>query len=354
VFNLNFKGLCSYNKLNLYIICLSLFLYLNIAWFILIIHSIGDFDSWSSFKPMEQSLAEEQLFIPPLLIFGVYPLLLSIHSFACLLINLICSRDYASMTSWHRNSFIRLFTNMIYAACVIPFFAKLVSSYNSEESLSRSDVAHALIPICVLSGLMLCQLSCVYHRNAAYQAIISLCFLLQFVLNQFEEIDTKFVVLPTLIAFLTIDVFYLKISTFTKLKEQEGSQSNVVSISSEKTIGSQKSMTLRTQPEVACSDKIIKLSLVLQAIISILVSLGIYAYTAGISTNKNLLGWSILIKSICMVPFITFEYYLIMFEHIFVDASHFSSSLASSSFLDIEKQSPFASRQTLKKSVSPN
>jgi hypothetical protein len=38
-----------------------------------------------------------------------------------------------------------------------------------------------------------------------------------------------------------------------------------------------------------------------------------------------------------MVPFIVFEYYLILFEHIFVDTSHFMSSLASMAFIS---QSP--------------
>ena len=35
-----------------------------------------------------------------------------------------------------------------------------------------------------------------------------------------------------------------------------------------------------------------------------------------------------------MAPFITFEYYLLMFEHLMVDTSHYMGSLASSSFLE--------------------
>lgn len=35
----------------------------------------------------------------------------------------------------------------------------------------------------------------------------------------------------------------------------------------------------------------------------------------------------IIMKAIFMVPFITFEYYLIVFEHIFVDSAHYMSSI---------------------------
>ena len=42
---------------------------------------------------------------------------------------------------------------------------------------------------------------------------------------------------------------------------------------------------------------------------------------------------SMLVKSVTMVPFLAFEYYLIMFENIFVDTSHLMSGPYSTAFL---------------------
>ena len=50
----------------------------------------------------------------------------------------------------------------------------------------------------------------------------------------------------------------------------------------------------------------------------------------------NNLMWKIVVaKCACMTPFITFEYYLIMFEHLFVDTSHYMSSVSSLNFISI-------------------
>ena len=40
-----------------------------------------------------------------------------------------------------------------------------------------------------------------------------------------------------------------------------------------------------------------------------------------------------------MVPFIVFEYYLIMFEHIFVDTSHFMTSVTENNFISLKSPS---------------
>lgn len=43
------------------------------------------------------------------------------------------------------------------------------------------------------------------------------------------------------------------------------------------------------------------------------------------------------VKAFCMVPFVIFEYYLILCEHLFVDASHYMSSMnAQNIFLDVQ------------------
>ena len=51
-----------------------------------------------------------------------------------------------------------------------------------------------------------------------------------------------------------------------------------------------------------------------------------------------------IIKTLSMVPFIVYEYYLIMFEHIFVDTSHFMSSINSMTFLS--NNSPALKKQS--------
>ena len=60
-------------------------------------------------------------------------------------------------------------------------------------------------------------------------------------------------------------------------------------------------------------------------------------------------------KSLCLVPFVTFEYYLILFEHLFVDSSHYVSSLASASFLENYQASPSSrgSRRVISAAISP-
>ena len=44
-----------------------------------------------------------------------------------------------------------------------------------------------------------------------------------------------------------------------------------------------------------------------------------------LTESVEIIKISLIIKCIAMVPFITFEYYLILFEHLFVDTSHYMS-----------------------------
>jgi len=48
-----------------------------------------------------------------------------------------------------------------------------------------------------------------------------------------------------------------------------------------------------------------------------------------------------MVKCLAVAPFITFEYYLILFEHIFVDTSHLISGPSNQTFIS---QSPAGSR----------
>lgn len=63
-----------------------------------------------------------------------------------------------------------------------------------------------------------------------------------------------------------------------------------------------------------------------------------------------------MIKAFCLVPFITFEYYLILFEHLFVDASHHQAHIQSQieklEYMDIKRQN-MASNVNSRLSAAP-
>ena len=44
--------------------------------------------------------------------------------------------------------------------------------------------------------------------------------------------------------------------------------------------------------------------------------------------KKDLFRYGIITKAICLVPFVIFEYYLILCEHVFIDASHYMNSFS--------------------------
>ena len=85
LFSLDFVGLCSYNKFNLVVMMLNIFVYAHSIFFIV------SYNLWLLF-----------------LVFGLYPMVLSLVSLIALLHNLLCSRDYANLSAWHRNSIILL------------------------------------------------------------------------------------------------------------------------------------------------------------------------------------------------------------------------------------------------------
>lgn len=44
--------------------------------------------------------------------------------------------------------------------------------------------------------------------------------------------------------------------------------------------------------------------------------------------KSDLFKWGCIVKAICLVPFVIFEYYLILCEHVFIDASHYMNSFS--------------------------
>ena len=117
VFSLSCRGLWSYNILNLYILLLCLFVYAHAVWFGLLLVSSSQGNFLEKFRIFDKETARSLLALPLLLIFGVYPLILSILSFLILLCNLVGGRYYEMMYSWHRNSFLKLMTSYIIRQC---------------------------------------------------------------------------------------------------------------------------------------------------------------------------------------------------------------------------------------------
>ena len=84
---------------------------------------------------------------------------------------------------------------------------------------------------------------------------------------------------------------------------------------------------------------IVKFYLILSALGGFVASIGIIAITAvnnveTIEEFSEIINCCIIIKAICIAPFITYEYYMIIFEHVFVDTSHYMSSMTGVAFIN--------------------
>ena len=173
------------------------------------------------FHPFDTQVARYMMCLPVLLVFSVYPLILAINSLALILLNLICGREYETMYSWHRNSILKLFENIIFSICLMVFLTKLFFTEYEGESLYMED---QMTPILVLCSLITIKLCCTRQKNTIYWAVIILLLLTQFINFKFK-LNEKYMNLPILLAVLVIDFYYLKISLAKKpapLDEKEG------------------------------------------------------------------------------------------------------------------------------------
>ena len=131
--------------------------------------------------------------LPPLLMFGVYPILWSMWSLFLLISNLLYGREYETMYSWHRNSIMKLMNNVIYASCVIPTLTRLLLLVKQEGLyITRDEVQQALIPMVVFSCAVLTMNVCVIHKNTSYWAIIALSLLVQFTFLFVDNFQTTY------------------------------------------------------------------------------------------------------------------------------------------------------------------
>lgn len=66
--------------------------------------------------------------------------------------------------------------------------------------------------------------------------------------------------------------------------------------------------------------------------------------------HKVIFIGAVVLKGYCLVPFLTFEYYLLLFEQIFIDSQHYAEAIRAQSklFSDSPKNSPNYSKRHFK------
>ena len=127
MFSLEFKGLCSHNKLNLYIIWIYSIVAALLAYFCLVaekeVESGEDNTSWKSIALMT------------VIICGL-PMLITFISAFMLVHNLCCDKQYEHMAVWHRNSLFSLLQVLIFTGFLLSSFIRLLTERYSDQNLS--------------------------------------------------------------------------------------------------------------------------------------------------------------------------------------------------------------------------
>lgn len=246
------------------------------------------------------------------------------------------------MYSWHRNSILKLFEYIIFSICMIIFLTKLFFTEFEDET---PNMQKQLTPILVLCTLIAIMISCTKHKNTVYWAIIIFLVVAQSLNFEFK-INEKYMYCPILMAVLVVDFYYLKISAAKIPQPFEARDSNNLTTNSRSysdflttELNIQTNLRKKQQRESECHSRLIRVYLVLTALLSITSTCCIY-YSFYYNPNVKVQQASLIIKSWLLVPFLTFEYYLIMFEHIFVDSAHYLPQTQSLSFLASQNNSP--------------
>lgn len=97
LFSYECSGLCTSNKLNLYVILIQLFLSLHAGLLLYLLYQ-------QQFR--EQTNYKLQVYIFSLVV-CLYPMLLTFIAVAIFIQSLACSQDYGNVHVWHRNSIIQ-------------------------------------------------------------------------------------------------------------------------------------------------------------------------------------------------------------------------------------------------------
>lgn len=375
------------NLYTVYFLAILLLVYGLVIWFILILSSIDGHD----FNPIEHKHAWNQLFIPIILGAGLIPMIFAASSMVLLINNIFLTKDYTTLTAWHRDSLYRLIQVIFFSGVMLPFLIKMfghlvkVKVDPDKEHFTRDDMKECFGSILVLGIFLLITMLLNKHRNQVEWTLIGLSCITQFIFLFVDDshLELKNCIIPGLIGLLVIDLHYLKLScsrskrkmlegggandfTYQNASEFLGNSIKVVnqSVNTSKEhadILDNSTFNMSFEPAISAALNheqlasmkkdiskfqskstlyVINTVLILHAFTSLICTVSFYYYcffftgSFFIMAEQLLyqqvfvtLGLLLVVKAFCMVPFITFEYYLIIFEHIFVDTSHYQAHL---------------------------
>ena len=143
------------------IVLLSLIVYATAILFILMVFSVAGVDTIPQLlRPLSYETSKN-LVGPLILLFGLYPIAFALIAMWLLVSNLLFSRDYEAMYSWHRNSLLNLLTTMIFCSSVTPCLMRIHGMVIHEDFIMDRGIMHrALLPIAILNVLIFIMVSC--------------------------------------------------------------------------------------------------------------------------------------------------------------------------------------------------
>lgn len=139
---------------------LALVTYATAILFILMVFSVTQVDAVPEALSPFSYETSKNLVGPLILLFGLYPIIFAIIAVWMLVSNLLFSRDYEAMYSWHRNSLLNLLTTMIFSSSVTPCLMRIHGMVVNEDFIMDRGIMHrALLPIAFLNVLILIMVS---------------------------------------------------------------------------------------------------------------------------------------------------------------------------------------------------
>lgn len=144
---------------------LALFVYANAILFILMVLSVSEVEEIpQALRPLSYDVSKN-LIGPLILTFGIYPICWALLAIWMLVSNLLFSREYEAMYSWHRNSLLNLLTTIIFSSSITPCLMRIhYMVVNEDFIMDRVEMHRALVPIAILNVLILIMVSFINYR----------------------------------------------------------------------------------------------------------------------------------------------------------------------------------------------
>lgn len=146
MYSLDFSGLCSHNKLNVWITALFVFVGLHACVEVII---LVDPDQFVDFTDMITDVWV------CMFVFGVYPLVLAVTSTLMLAHSLLFDPAYPVMCVWHRNSIINLIQSITFSCLIIDFFCRYLDYQDDIQNTKNILIIfRPFFGLCLLTLLM--------------------------------------------------------------------------------------------------------------------------------------------------------------------------------------------------------